>query len=77
MQISILLRCECVFLSIEPLLNFFLCREPLIQHHTFLRLIPVPVMEPFVGLRGPNPGSELFAPTKKTLTASPFVGCGA
>jgi len=28
--------------------------------------------EPFVGLRGLDPGLELFVPTDKTLTADPF-----
>lgn len=41
-------------------------------YHTYLRQIPVSATEPLVALRGPDPGSKLFAPTNKTLTVGPF-----
>ncbi len=41
-------------------------------YHISFKQIPVPTMEPFVGLGGPNPGSKLVAPTNKTLHYWPF-----
>jgi len=45
-------------LLIQPIFKLFLCRVPVFRHQTSLRQIPVPETEPFVGLLGPNPGSE-------------------
>ena len=51
---------KLVELLIQPLFNFFLRRVAMARHHTSLRQIPVLATKPFVGLMGPDPGSEVI-----------------
>lgn len=78
--IPIFLSCKLMNLLIYPLFNLFLSQIPLMRHHTSLKHILVPTMEPFIGLRGPNLSSKVFVPTNKTLHYWPFrkklaLGC--